>query len=77
MTHRNRRPASAPSTYESKREWNEYRREHECERSGKVQFRSEAKARRFARLQGSRSLVTGLYPYVCPHCGLWHLTSRR
>lgn len=46
-----------------------------CDLAGKLQFRSASAARRKARdLRGGGT--QRLWPYLCSHCGLWHLTSR-
>lgn len=40
----------------------------------KAAFRSPAAARKSAR---KARLGRALYPYLCPQCGLWHLTKQK
>jgi hypothetical protein len=47
-----------------------------CRGTGKVKYKTRDKANRAARrLLRDRGLVQ--YPYQCPSCGSWHLTSSR
>jgi rubrerythrin len=51
--------------------------EQRCKRfngTAKAAYRSEAKARKAARLHPKTEGGSRLYTYCCPRCGFWHLT---
>ena len=47
-----------------------------CPTCGKRSFRTKRKALRVAEKSKAEMQGTGLTPYKCRHCGLWHLTSQ-
>jgi hypothetical protein len=47
-----------------------------CRSQKKFAFTSKGVARRYIR-QSRRRGLTARHAYLCPHCGMWHLTSRK
>jgi hypothetical protein len=48
---------------------------HRPNGTAKAAYRSPAKARQAIAKRNGRADVP-LYTYVCPRCGLWHITSQ-